>query len=255
MGATHVGGAAALLAQPASWPWAVSAMGASHALAMAFSFDATSGFLGPVVSRLPAAAAARGEIALTFDDGPDPEVTPRLLDILDAHSARATFFCIAHEAQRHPALARAIVARGHGIENHSLAHSIAIGFFGWGRLRREIEDAQQILADITGTLPHYYRPPFGVRTPLTEPVLARLGLHCVGWNVRSYDTVDESSARVAARVLRGMAPGSIVLMHDGVRVRQRRPGIEASVLEALPRVLQAIGARGAKAVTLRAGLA
>lgn len=230
-------------------------MGASHALAMAFSFDATSGFLGPVISRLPAAAAARGEIALTFDDGPDPEVTPRLLDILDAHSARATFFCIAHEAQRFPALTRAIIARGHGIENHSLVHSTAIGFFGWSRLRREIEDAQHALADLTGTLPRYYRPPFGVRTPLTEPVLARLGLHCVGWNVRSYDTVDENGIRVAARVLRRMAPGSIVLMHDGVRVRQRRPGIAASVLEALPRVLQAIGARRIKAVTLRAGLA
>lgn len=255
IGATHIGGVAAMLAAPTTWPWALGSMGASHALTMITAFNASSGFLGPVISRLPEGATARNEISLTFDDGPDPEVTPRLLDQLDAYGVHATFFCIAQHVKQHATLAREIVARGHDIQNHSAQHSTAIGWFGPRRLRREIDSAQQMIADITGTIPLYYRPPFGVRTPLTEPVLASLGLHCVGWNVRSYDTVDNNAARVAARIERQLRPGCIVLMHDGVQVRRRRPGVTASVLDALPRVLSAVRERQLKTISLRAAFA
>jgi peptidoglycan/xylan/chitin deacetylase (PgdA/CDA1 family) len=115
---------------------------------------------------------------------------------------------------------------------------------------RDIGDAQQAIADVTGVMPRFFRPPFGVRTPLTEPVLARLGIHCVGWNVRSYDTVDTDGERVARRVIGRMRPGSIVLLHDCGCVRA-----PPSVLGALPRVLEAIAAGGSRPVTLRQALA
>ena len=229
-------------------------MGASHVLALACTFSATSTFFGPVIAQLPPESAARGEVALTFDDGPDPVVTPRVLDILDTHQAKATFFCIADEARQHSVLTREILARGHDVENHSATHSMALGFYGPGRLVREITDAQNSLADITGTQPRFFRSPFGVRTPFTEPALARLGLRYVGWNVRSYDTVDRDGESVARRVLRRMKPGSIVLLHDGVSIRRRARPASASVLTALPRLLEAIRARGRSAVALRGAL-
>lgn len=254
LGGAHLGGLAAIAGLPSLWPWALAAMGASHALALAHSFSASSNFLGPVIARLPPAAAARGEIALTFDDGPDPVVTPRVLDLLDALQARGTFFCIAGEARRFPALAREIVERGHNVENHSFAHSTLLGFYGPRAMMREIGDAQSAIADVTGVLPLFFRPPFGVRTPFTEPALARLGLRCVGWNLRSYDTVDMNGKRVAQRVLCRMKAGSIVLLHDGVSVRTRSNPAAASVLSALPQLLDAIVEGGGRAVALRAAL-
>jgi peptidoglycan/xylan/chitin deacetylase (PgdA/CDA1 family) len=255
LGTTHIGGLAALAAQPSLWPWAIGVMGAAHALGLAHSFSASSNFVGPVIAQLPLDCAARGEVALTFDDGPDPVITPRVLDILDAQRAQATFFCIARQAQQHAVLVREIVARGHNVENHSVAHSPTQGFYGLGRLVREIGDAQSAIADVTGVLPLYFRPPFGVRTPFTEPALARLGMYCVGWSVRSYDTVDADGARVARRVLRRMKPGSIVLLHDGVSLRSRPNPTGASVLAATALLLEAVAARGGRAVALRAALA
>lgn len=254
LGGAHAGGLAVLGAQPGLWPWALGAMGASHALALAHAFDMSSNFLGPVIARLPPESAARGEVALTFDDGPDPVITPRVLDLLDAHQAQGSFFCVAGEVLRHAALAREIVARGHDVENHSFAHSTLLGLRGLRGMVREIGDAQHAIADVTGVLPLFFRPPFGVRTPFTEPALARLGLACVGWNLRSYDTVDMNGERVAQRVLRRIEPGSIVLLHDGLSARTRADPAAASVLTALPRLLDAIRARDLRAVALRASL-
>ena len=120
-GATHAAGIAAIVAQPPLWPWAVGAMLGSHALNLGFGFLPGSSALGPVITRLPPTAATRNEVALTFDDGPDPEVTPRVLDLLDAAGARATFFCVGIRARAHPLLVRQIVARGHAVENHAFA--------------------------------------------------------------------------------------------------------------------------------------
>ncbi len=122
---------------------------------------------------------------------------------------------------------------------------------------RDIGDAQKALADITGQAPTFFRAPFGIRTPLTEPALARLGLRCVAWNVRSLDTVDHRAERVAARIVRRLAPGAIVLMHDGMEGRRRRRLIEAealSVLGALPPVLAILRERAWRSVTLRSAL-
>ena len=250
---SHVAGVASILVQPALWPWAVGVMCGSHALNFAFGLAPSSAALGPVISKLPTPAAQRGEIGLTFDDGPDVDVTPRVLDLLDEAGAQATFFCVGARARAHPHLVREIAARGHAVENHAFDHSRAMGFYGVGRLVRDIGDAQKTLADITGSAPKFFRPPFGIRTQLTEPALARLGLRCVAWNVRSLDSVDRCADRVAARVIRRLAPGAIVLMHDGIEGRRATAGAP-SVIAALPLVLATLRERTWRSVTLRSAL-
>ncbi|MEP6608053.1 MAG: polysaccharide deacetylase family protein [Burkholderiaceae bacterium] len=251
---SHIAGVAAIAAQPALWPLAVGAMGGSHALNFVFGLAPASTALGPVISVLPPGSAERGEVALTFDDGPDTNVTPRVLDLLDEADARATFFCIGARARAYPQLVREIAARGHAVENHAFDHSRAMGFFGVRRLVRDIGDAQKALTDITGVAPKFFRAPFGIRTPLTEPALARLGLRCVAWNVRSLDSIDRHSARVAARIIRRLAPRAIILMHDGKEGRRRRVTEQPSVLGALPLLLASMRERGLCSVTLRSAL-
>ena len=251
---SHVAGIASIAVQPALWPWAVGAMCGSHALNVAFGFAPATTALGPVISQLPTACAERGEIALTFDDGPDPEVTPRVLDLLDEAGAKATFFCVGARARAHSNVVREIVSRGHAVENHAFGHSRAMGFWGVGRLVRDIGDAQKALADITGQAPKFFRAPFGIRTPLTEPALARLGLRCVAWNVRSLDSVDLCPTRVAERIVRRLAPGAIVLMHDGAEGTRGRIKAATSVLGALPPVLALLRERTWRSVTVRAAM-
>ena len=128
--AIHAGAFALLLAAPAHWGWALAALVINHAVLTAVGLWPRSTALGENMVRLPEAAAARREVAVTIDDGPDPEVTPAVLDLLDAAGARATFFCIAERAARHPQLVREIVRRGHSVQNHTHAHSHRFSLLG-----------------------------------------------------------------------------------------------------------------------------
>ena len=244
----HVGGALALAWRPEDWPWVAAALAANHAVLFAASLAPRSRLLGPNMVRLPAVAARRGEVAITFDDGPDPEVTPRVLDLLDARRARASFFCVGERAAAFPHLVREIVRRGHSIENHGLGHSIAFGWYGPWRLRHELETAQQMLSEIAGTPPAFFRAPFGTRSPFLEPVLARCGLRYVSWTRRGYDAVDRDGARVLRRLVKGLAAGDVLLLHDGVAVRERRGA--ATVLAVLPQLLERLAEGGLKAQSL-----
>jgi len=237
------------LLRPETWPWAVGAIAANHTLLTAAGLWPRSSWLGPNLTRLPDAACARREIALTFDDGPDPEVTPRVLDLLDERRAGATFFCIGERAARHPELCREIARRGHAIENHSRRHPATFAFLVTGGLRREIAGAQETLAGLTGTPPRFFRPPAGLRNPLLDPVLHGLGLRLATWTRRGFDTRERDPARVAARLTRGLAAGEILLMHDGHGARTATG--RAVVLDALPRVLDAVARDNLVPVTLR----
>jgi len=201
--------------------------------------------LGENMLRLPDAAVNRNEISLTFDDGPDPEVTPQVLDILDAHHAKASFFVIGDKAAAHPGLIREIVKRGHSIENHSCGHSNFYGFFPWTALNRDIRTAQEIIAGITGRPPAFFRSPMGIRNPLLDPVIARLGLRYITWTRRGFDTVAGDPAAVLQRLTRKLSAGDILLLHDRL-ARNRR----ALVLEVLPVLLEKIAAAGLKPVSL-----
>jgi peptidoglycan/xylan/chitin deacetylase (PgdA/CDA1 family) len=235
--------------EPGLWPWAAGVVAGNHAFLGALGLWPRSTLLGPNLTRLPPASAARHELALTFDDGPDPEVTPRVLDLLDAHHARATFFCIAEHAQRHARTCREIVRRGHAVESHSLTHRTTFALLGLRGFRRDIAQAQAILSDVVGRPPRFFRAPAGLRNPLLDPVLHELGLRLASWTRRGFDTRERSPARVAERLVHRLAPGDILLLHDGGSAPSLEGG--AVVLEALPLVLEAARAQGLASVTLR----
>lgn len=249
--ALHAGALAAVLAQPGTWPWAAGSVFASHAALTAAGLWPRSALLGPNWTRLPADAGRR--IALTIDDGPDPEVTPRVLDLLERHDARATFFCIGDLARRHPHWIEAIVARGHAVENHSQRHRHTFSLTGPAALRREIAAAQQTLTELTGTRPQFFRAPAGLRNPFLEPVLCELGLQLASWTRRGFDTRTRDAGVVAQRLLHGLAPRDILLVHDGHAARDAR-GVPV-VLDVLPALLRAAADAQLQWTTLRAAAA
>jgi len=244
----HVGAAAAVALAPAVWPWAAGGVIASHLVLTAAGLWPRSALLGPNWTTLPASAA--GQIALTIDDGPHPDVTPRVLDLLERHGARATFFCIGDEARRYPQWIEAIVAGGHAVENHSQRHRHDFSLLGPGTLRREIEAAQHTLTELSGATPLFFRAPAGLRNPFLEPVLCRLGLTLASWTRRGFDTRSRDPATVTRRLLRGLAPRDILLVHDGHAARNLRG--DPVVLDVLPAVLRAAADAGLRCTTLRA---
>ena len=244
----HAGAALGTLVAPALWPWAAGALVLNHAVLTVAGLLPRTTLLGPNITRLPGAAQARRELALTIDDGPDPEVTPRVLDLLDAAGAQASFFCIGRRARQHPALCRDIVARGHRVENHGDAHSNAFSLFGPGRMRADIAAAQATLTDITGQSPLFFRPTAGLRNPFLDPVLAGLDLRLAAWTRRPYDTRDGRPQQVLQRLTRGLAAGDILLMHDGHAALT--PEGQPVILATLPLLLDTLKAERLRPVTL-----
>ena len=251
----HAGALAALALQPAYWPYAAGAVALSHAILTAAGLWPRSAWLGPNWTALPEHDGAPDlrDIAITIDDGPDPEVTPRVLELLDRYEAHATFFCIGEAARRYPSLIEAIVTRGHTVENHSQHHRHYFSLLGPRGLQREIEAAQRTLSELSGTAPLFFRAPAGLRNPFLEPVLCRLGLQLASWTRRGFDTRASDAGLVAKRLLHGLAPRDILLLHDGhaARDEQGRP----VVLDALESVLRAARDAQLRCVTLRAAIA
>jgi peptidoglycan-N-acetylglucosamine deacetylase len=250
--ALHGGAAVATVFNPVLWPWALGAIAANHLGLTAAGLWPRSALLGPNITRLSAAAARENKIALSFDDGPNPEITPWVLDQLDQHCAKATFFCVGARVREHAALVREIVARGHAIENHSHVHSHAFSFFGLSKLKRDIEAAQDTIADVTGRAPQLFRAPAGLRSPLLEPVLARLGLSLCAWTRRGFDTVERDPSRVYQRLNQHLAAGDILLLHDGngALAVDNRPVIH----DVLPRLLQRFDALNLTPTTIHTAI-
>jgi len=234
----HAAAPVALLAAPTLLRWLAAGLIANHAMLTAAGMTPRSTLLGPNLRRLPTEAALPPTVALTFDDGPDPKVTPYVLDLLDAAGAKASFFCIGTAARAHPALLRDIVARGHSVENHTATHPSAFACYRPAALRREITDAQSLLADIAGTAPRFFRAPMGLRSPLFDPVLAETDLIYTSWTRRALDGTRRDPAPATRRLTRGLAAGDILLMHDGRCAIA--PSGRPMVLEILPAVLNAL---------------
>ncbi|MDP2693526.1 MAG: polysaccharide deacetylase family protein [Gallionella sp.] len=248
----HVLALVAVIAAPAQWRWALGALLANHALLVLLGLWPRSHWLGSNWTRLPVAATARNEIALTIDDGPDPVVTPQVLELLDRYAAQATFFCIGEKAARHPDLCREILRRGHAVENHSQHHRHHFSLLGRSGITRELQAAQDTLTKITGQHPLFFRAPAGLRNPFLDPVLTRLGLRLASWSARGFDTRIGDGERVKNKLLRGLRAGAILLLHDGNAART--PGGIPVILEVLPAVLAAASAANLRLVTLRHAL-
>ena len=242
----------AVLVEPGQWRWALGAVLANHALLTLLGLWPRSHWLGPNWTRLPAAATARNEIALTIDDGPDPAVTPQVLDMLDRYAIHATFFCVGKKAARYPDLCRDIVRRGHSVENHSQHHRHHFALLGRSGFTRELQSAQDTLTTISGERPLFFRAPAGLRNPFLDPVLTRLGLRLASWSARGFDTRIGDVKRVKNKLLRGLHAGAILLVHDGNAART--PDGVPVILAMLPAVVAAAAAANLRLVTLRQAL-
>ena len=255
--AVHLAAAAVTLARPRLWPWTLGVVALDHLLITAAGLWPRSDWLGPNWTRLPAQSAERGDIAITIDDGPDPEVTPRVLEVLATFEARASFFCVGERVSRYPDLARDIVRRGHSIENHSQRHRHSFSLLGPKRMAAEIEEAQQSIARVTGQSPRFFRAPAGLRNPFLEPILERLRLRLASWTRRGFDTVNADPEDVYRRLERSLAGGDILLLHDGHAARAGAGSPAAGtpvILEVLPRLLETLSRRQLRPVTLPAAL-
>jgi peptidoglycan-N-acetylglucosamine deacetylase len=154
-------------------------------------------------------------VALTFDDGPNTNSTPQLLDLLKEEKIEAAFFCIGKNVAASPELAARIVREGHLLENHSYTHSGFINFFSTVRLQMEMLQTQTAIQQATGIFPQFYRPPVGLSNPRTFRVAQSLDLKVIGWNARSLDTFFADPKKIVERVERRLKPGAIILLHDG----------------------------------------
>lgn len=225
---------------------AVLATGANTPLALALFFVPGLLLLGsllvpgaPGVVRVHTGFVAKArDVWLTIDDGPDPVDTPRALDLLRRYNARATFFLIGRKAAAHPELVRAILAAGHEIGHHT--HTHPAGTFwcaGPRRTAHELDAALDTFA-AAGARPALFRAPVGIKNLFLEPALQARGLRCLGWSLRSLDTLQRDPAVLVARVRRRLHPGAIILLHEGPRLA---PAIRERGLAALLAALDADG--------------
>jgi len=251
-GVIHLGAAAALLARPRAWPWALGAVVANHIALAAAGLWPRSQLLGTNWTRLPAQAGIAAGVAITIDDGPEPDVTPQVLALLEEYRACATFFCVGERVLRYPDLAQEIVRRGHAIENHSQRHRHNFSLLGPKGMSAEISGAQDSIFHVTGSRPKFFRAPAGLRNPFLDPILVRLKLRLTSWTRRGFDTVTGDPDAVFQRLANPLQTGDILLLHDGHAARSRsgRPVI----LEVLPRLLDALSSKGLTPVTLRSAL-
>lgn len=204
-----------------------------------------SSLLYPTISRGP---ADRSIVALTFDDGPDSEITPAILDTLNAFRAKATFFAIGRNVAQHRDIARRIVAEGHELGNHSWQHSRLQNFYTRRWQSEDLQRSAEMIQQITGRADFpLYRPPVGLKSPSLARAAHRLGLKMVAWSLHGRDTTQRDPRRIATDILDRITPGDIVLLHDGHDI----PGQHRTAgANALPLILEGLKQRRLEAVTV-----
>jgi peptidoglycan/xylan/chitin deacetylase (PgdA/CDA1 family) len=187
-------------------------------------------------------------VALTFDDGPNPIHTPRVLEILERFQARATFFVIGKHLEKDGGLAASAAKAGHVLGNHSYHHFRTMGFLSPTEVRRDILRCQEEVEKWAGYQPRFYRQPAGFRNPKIFGILKNLGMTLVGWQVRAFDTQRRDSKAIAQRILNKIQPGGVILLHDGSDSEKNED--RTATIEALPMILQGLKGRGMEFLTL-----
>jgi peptidoglycan-N-acetylglucosamine deacetylase len=186
-------------------------------------------------------------VSLSFDDGPDPETTPKLLELLARHGATATFFVTGERASRHPELIRAILAGGHTIGNHSYSHSPMLAFKSRKTLRQEVSRLQELLRREFGIVALTFRPPVGIASPKLWRVLLENGMFCVNFSLRARDMGNRRIARLGERLLSKAKAGDIILLHD---IPPRRGGT-AQLLHEFSTLLDGLKRKGVEILPLQ----
>ncbi len=195
-------------------------------------------WFGPVKKRF---TTDTREVWLTIDDGPNPEQTPYVLDVLGRHQVKATFFVIGKHVQRHPELARRILAEGHALQNHTYQH-LERSFWAAGPrvAHSEIELCSRAIADITGAVVTQFRAPVGFANSFVHAAAATNNLTMIGWSATGCDGITHRPIQVADRIETALHPGSIVLLHDS-KLPKMRAADRASTLELVLARLAAAG--------------
>jgi peptidoglycan/xylan/chitin deacetylase (PgdA/CDA1 family) len=157
-------------------------------------------------------------ILLTFDDGPHPENTPKILAVLKEHNCKALFFLIGSKAQQFPDLVEQIQREGHLIGNHTQHHSPFFAMMSRKKVKDEVLSGQQTLEQLCNKKINLFRPPVGITNPKIAYVINQLNLQSIGWNKRSFDTVFKTPQRLVRRLQFLAKPGSIILLHDNLNV-------------------------------------
>jgi len=237
------------LALPGAWlavAWPLTLLGFVAIVGWLVVSPRTQVFV-PTVYRAPAPAAA---VAFTFDDGPDPTWTPRVLEILAAHEAKATFFVVGERALAHPDLVARIAREGHEIACHGHTHAFGFHFWSARRMARDIARGQEALVTLLGRASPWFRPPQGIRVPHLHSALDRLPVRprCVTWSARGLDSRPTTAPRIEARLAPAVRAGSILTLHDGTGFGGGTD--RAPTLVALGSLLTTARARGLRCVGL-----
>lgn len=154
-------------------------------------------------------------LTLTFDDGPDEIMTPKVLDVLKQYNIKATFFLIGNKTVQHPQIVKRLIAEGHSIGNHTDSHKGIFPLSSAKVVDTELRNCSDAIADISGVEPKLFRPPFGVTNPIIGRVVRCSGLNSIGWSIRSLDTLSRRTREdVCSRIIRQLHPGAIILLHD-----------------------------------------
>ena len=204
-----------------------------------------SSFLVRTLWRAP---EATDSIALTFDDGPDPAYTNRVLDILKKHDVPAAFFVVGHRVRAHPELLLRVHSEGHVIGNHTENHSMFLHCRLWSKQRREITACNEAIEAVIGCAPTMFRSPHGFKNPALADVVRETSMTVVGWQVRGCDAVSSDPGAIEARVVNSAQRGGIILLHDGSGLGGTHD--RSATLAALPAIIRRLRAKGLRFVRL-----
>ena len=184
-------------------------------------------------------STGKGErVALTFDDGPLPGMTDKILDVLNSHNVKATFFCIGHRVQKNPEIVERIDREGHLIGNHTFWHGPLFDLKSSSMMTKELADTDAVLTKVISRRPRFFRPPYGVTNPMLSKAVRRRNYTVIGWSIRSFDSVTRDPEKLYRRITRRIGAGDVVLLHD----------YSESMLAILPRIIEHVQQNGLKIV-------
>ena len=212
-----------------------------------FALNEIANLRGALLGKVLWRGNPRG-VALTFDDGPHPIFTPRVLEILERFQARATFFVIGKHLEKDGGVIASASRAGHMVGNHSYHHFRTMSFLSSRQIRQEILRCQREVEKWAGYQPRFYRQPAGFRNPKIFGILQELGMTLVGWQARAFDTRRRDPQAIARRILVKVQPGGVILLHDGSD--SEKNGDRTASLEALPIILRGLKGRGMEFLTL-----
>lgn len=188
-------------------------------------------------------------VALTFDDGPSPEWTPKILDELKKVGVKATFFMIGKYVEKYPQIARRVAEEGHDIGNHSYDHKVLI-YYRMKTLEREINEAEKVIKDVTGVETHYFRPPKAWLTYQEKEKIKEMGYEVILWTLNSKDWVTFDDKYIVRFLVHNVEPGDIILFHDGGGVFSTEGGNRRETVKAIPLLVEKLREKGYRFVTI-----